>query len=115
MQIKDVFRRIFIEYAHLSETLETGSSCSCSLNQSYYRFAVTFESREFVLVEEFYDLLKQQFKKYSIDNNWSDFSQVYNYDNEFLCSYSLYVMITDSSYGRIKFFQRKALRKNNKY
>ena len=49
-----------------------------------------FDKNEFVLVEEFYELLKSEFEKRSMSENWGDFMQSYDYDCEEKCTFSYY-------------------------
>ena len=80
-------------------------------NRSLYEFSVSFSVDEFVLVEQFYELLKKEFEKHSITQDWTDFMQSYSYkDNK--CYYRLWSTNKSGYYfkiivSRIAYFLKK--------
>ena len=106
---KNNLKRIFKKYYALSkETLETGIFCSYSLNQNYCQFPVVFSKEEFVLVEQFYNLLKTEFEKSTL-KEWSDFMQSHDYDLEDKCTYSLYSVYSSGLFTQYRYGSKKSL------
>ena len=85
--IKPAFDKIFdLHYKLSKKTLETSDECFYSLNGSLCEFSVSFSVDEFVLSEQFYELLNREFKKHSITQEWSNFMKSYSYkDNKCYC------------------------------
>ena len=97
--VKEIFDKIFGKYCTFClKNLSTGIYCSYIINSTYFRFTVIFLREEFILAEEFYEVLQNLFQTNFAPDEWSEFKQSYNYSIGNKCTFSLYSETTKKSY-----------------